>query len=310
MDFNPLNYPRIWRVPEYISSDSGWVEHIPFAFLMVELLRPGRIVELGAFRGDSYCAFCQSVKELNQATQCVAIDTWEGDIHLGKLGPEILTNLKQYHDPRYGAFSKLIQSTFDAARDSFEDGSIDLLHIDGMHTYEAVKHDFETWRAKISERGVVLFHDTTERKENFGVWKFWEEISAGYLSFNFLHGHGLGVLAVGKDVPADVTGFLKFAGEHAEAVRGFFAEAGRKVDYFRTAGTLLQLLHGQQMIVNEWKQLTGQAIDRSFQTLSQAMHAPIRFAYQLSEEIGRLASDDLQLRQMIGKMRQEKGGGA
>ena len=178
---------------------SAWTTHGAFAFWLVENLKPDCIVELGALAGYSYLCFCQQVLSSKLPARCYAVDTWEGDEHNGFYGDAVLAKLRAAHDPKYGAFSKLIRSTFDEAVLGFEDKSIDLLHVDGRHFYDDVKHDFEKWKPKLSDRAVVLFHDTQVRTRDFGVWRFWEELSRESPSFEFYHGHGLGVLCFGTD---------------------------------------------------------------------------------------------------------------
>jgi len=124
---------------------SAWVEHVPFAFWLVDVLRPRTIVELGTHNGVSYSAMCQAVKSLSLATACFAVDTWKGDAHAGFYSEDVYRDLTAFHDRRYSAFSRLIRSSFDDALHYFEDDSIDLLHIDGLHTYEAVRHDYQSW---------------------------------------------------------------------------------------------------------------------------------------------------------------------
>ncbi len=122
----------------------------------------------------------------------------------------------------------LRRETFDQAAAAFADGSVDLLHLDGCHHYEAVARDLERWLPKLSDRGVVLLHDTHVRENGFGVWRLWEELAPRYRSFAFAHGHGLGVLAVGASVEAEFAAFLESAGRDP-ATASFFAALGSRV---------------------------------------------------------------------------------
>lgn len=221
-NFNPLDHPIIFSLPRRLTPVSAWHEHIPFAMYLVSLLRPNMLVELGTHGGDSYCAFCQAVQELNLDTRCYAVDTWGGDPHSGNYGAEILNDLSAFHDPLYGSFSQLIQSTFSVARDHFPDGSIDLLHLDGYHTYEAARADLEPWLGKLSPRGVILLHDVNARERDFGVWRLWDELALRYPHWEVYHGHGLGVLAVGPAAAQVLDPLINASAQESNRIRAFF----------------------------------------------------------------------------------------
>ena len=196
-------YPIVFDQPRRIAAYPFWVEHIPFAFFLIDCLRPRILVELGVQSGNSFNAFCQAVTTVGAGTQCYGVDTWKGDEHSGSYDPEIFSDLEAYQQREYGEFATLLRMTFDQAIPYFADGSVDLLHIDGYHTYEAVRQDFDTWLPKMSDKGVVLLHDIAVRERGFGVWQLWQEIAPKYPSLAFDHGYGLGVLAVGASVPED-----------------------------------------------------------------------------------------------------------
>jgi GT2 family glycosyltransferase len=192
-------------------------------------LRPRTIVELGTMSGNSFGAFAQGVQALGLETACYAVDTWKGDPHSGGYGEEVFEEWSAFHDRHLGAFSRLVRSTFDDARATFDDGSIDLLHIDGFHTYEAVRHDFESWLPKLSTRAVVLLHDINVREQDFGVWKLWHEVSRQYPSFAFLHAHGLGVVGIGRDPSPNVRPLLEDVPRNSRdmfIIRQFFGALG------------------------------------------------------------------------------------
>jgi methyltransferase family protein len=216
---------------------SAWSQHVPFAMYLVELLRPTSVVELGTRNGVSYCAFCQAIQHLGISAQCVAVDSWYGDAHTGAYGAEALANLRRHHDRLYAGFSRLRQCMFDDALREFADGGIDLLHIDGLHTYEAVRHDFESWLPKMSRRGVILFHDVEEHRGDFGAWMLWSELVQRYPSFTFRHGHGLGILGVGDSLPGPVLEVLQLPEHEARSFRRFFEHRGR----ISEARTVLEL---------------------------------------------------------------------
>src|SRR5579883_3089595 len=225
---DPALDPLLWE-PDRRGAASAWWGHVPFAHWLVAACRPRVVVELGTYAGVSYSAFCHAVRRCGLETRAFAVDTWAGDGHAGAYGEEVYRGLRAHHDPRYGDFSTLLRMTFDAAVSRFADGSIDLLHIDGFHTYEAVSHDFATWRPKLSDRAVVLFHDIAVRERDFGVWRLWRELSAAHPHFDFPHSHGLGVLAYGAAAPPPLAALcaLRDAPE-GQALRRHVARIGER----------------------------------------------------------------------------------
>ncbi|WP_245318020.1 MULTISPECIES: class I SAM-dependent methyltransferase [unclassified Mesorhizobium] len=256
-------------------------------FWLIDSLRPHRFVELGTHTGVSYCAACQAIELLGLSCSCYAIDTWKGDEHAGFYDEGVYAGLATYHDAKYSAFSRLVRSTFDEAVGHFEDESIDLLHIDGMHTYDAVRHDFETWRPKLTKNAIVLFHDTNVRERDFGVFRLWSEVSAGRPHFEFLHGHGLGVLAMGNSYPKAVEAlFTSGEQDHGqEAVRTIFAHLGQAVaQRGNTANAIRQAEARFALSLEDWRRQVEQRNSEIEALTAKGEQAEARFAQSLEEQ--------------------------
>lgn len=194
-------------------------------------------MELGVYNGTSYFSFCQAVERLDLNTSCYGIDTWKGDEHAGFYNDEVYNKVKTYNENHYSRFSTLIRSTFDEARQYFLDQSVALLHIDGLHTYEAVKHDFDTWLPALAPNAIVVLHDINVRERGFGVFRLWEELKKEYDHFEFDFGSGLGILATGRDYNLMLNSLFQKnrTSEYYPFLKNLFAERGsffkKKLDF-------------------------------------------------------------------------------
>ena len=64
------------------------------------------------------------------------------------------------------------------------EGKFDVIFIDGDHTYDGVKKDFELYSDLINKGGIICFHDIWDTEEHHRqgcyVDKFWNEIKENY----------------------------------------------------------------------------------------------------------------------------------
>jgi len=201
-----MRSPTFSFSPAYLTGTSAWVGHLPFAYDLMKMIEPSIFVELGTWNGDSFFTFCQSVAENHLSTVCYAVDLWTGDEQTGAADSAQYSRVQSCCSTNYQGFAYLMRTDFASASKEFSDGQIGMLHIDGLHTYDAVSADFTTWFPKVREGGIVLFHDISVRSStehvDFGVWKFWDELKLKHRTFQFNHGCGLGVLMKGENPEA------------------------------------------------------------------------------------------------------------
>ena len=279
----------------------AWSGHIPFAGWLMNELKPAIFVELGTHKGVSYSAFCHAVLEAKLVTKCYAVDTWKGDVHACFYDDSVYLEFADYDETYFAEFSQLMRMTFDEALPYFSEGSIDLLHIDGLHTYEAVRHDFDTWLPKMSQRGIILLHDINVRKESFGVWKLWEEVSHQYPSITFNHSCGLGMLLVGQDVPKTIYDLLQ---NDTWAVNQLFPHLG-KLPVLKTKQIgLVRTLKQRDQEIQQLNQVVGER-DQELQRLSQVVHERIQEIQKLNQVVGERDQELQRLSQVVHERIQE-----
>jgi predicted O-methyltransferase YrrM len=124
---------------------------------------PGRIVEIGSFRGRSTIVLRQAAAP---DVEVVAIDPHAG----GDRGPREISPDAFLGEADHEAFhANLRRAGVDDAvrhvrRTSQEalgevDGEIALLYIDGAHRYAPARADVERWGARVAPDGTMLVHD-------------------------------------------------------------------------------------------------------------------------------------------------------
>ncbi|SDH47550.1 class I SAM-dependent methyltransferase [Microbacterium pygmaeum] len=228
--------PAAYLIPAHFPT-SAWWTHAPFASWLVDALRPMVVVELGTHYGYSAFAFAEAGKRLDVPMTVYALDTWRGDDHAGFYEDDVFDYVRTTAREDYADRVQLFRGYFSESRARFAKSSVDLLHIDGRHAYEDVLEDFTEWVDTVRDGGIVLFHDIAERDNGFGVWRLWEEVSVPGRSFAFDHGHGLGVLSIGKPQPA-LRALFEADAATAAGIRADFAHLG---DVCAKQGWLLSL---------------------------------------------------------------------
>jgi len=79
------------------------------------------------------------------------------------------------------------------------DKTIDILHIEGFHTYKTIKAEYDHWLRYLRSNGTILFHYKQNEKNGADVYfKELEENKTGYTLF--FEQIGLGLFVEKKDV--------------------------------------------------------------------------------------------------------------
>ncbi len=233
----------------------NWSGHLPFARDLIAELNPAVIVELGSQNGESYFGFCQAVVESAISAKTFAVDTWLGDRHTGAYGEEVFETVRSSNERHYAGFSRLLRMTFDEAAPRFKPESVDLLHIDGLHQYAAVRHDFETWFPKVRPGGIVLLHDIAIRTGDFGVWRLWEELSGQYPALGFTHSCGLGVIQKpGKPSSSRFLGDLFGDSSALDGIRSYYELCADRLEWRYKANLACENAVFESRIQLYWRQ--------------------------------------------------------
>jgi hypothetical protein len=174
---------------------SAWSGLERLGYEMVRKYRPKVIVELITRLGLSACAMGLALRDVGAGGKLYAVCGWAGDAYVFRTHTDYVYRTFLERRNQLGLDDVIIplRMTVDEARHQVP-GQIDLLHIDGLRTWEAVNHDFESYRPLVRSEGIVLFHDVNTF--SLEMRRFWNTISVRYASHLVPYSNGLGIIRV------------------------------------------------------------------------------------------------------------------
>jgi O-antigen biosynthesis protein len=178
------------RLNEYLDRyPSAWIGHREFAEWLVQEMKPMQIVDLGIDYGHSTFIFANAARK-NRCGVVTGIDWFQGDSCAGARDTYSIVTDAVRDLPL--ANVEIIKGDFQEVAATWT-RPIDILHIDGDHSYEAVVRDYNTWCRFVREDGIILMHDINVPVPGFEVIHVFREINCRY-KLHFLPSCGLGIL--------------------------------------------------------------------------------------------------------------------
>lgn len=117
----------------------------------------GPVVEIGRFKGGSTFIFAASMRD--------GVELWSYDLHVALRpdlpGERLDAELRAALD-HYGLAHKVHLIVGDSRTAQPPARPLELLFIDGDHSYEGAKADYEVWGPRVRPGGHMLFHDAVD----------------------------------------------------------------------------------------------------------------------------------------------------
>ncbi len=116
----------------------------------------GTILEIGSHLGASTCYLGAGIRKRGGMLFCV--DTWNNET-MAEGRMDTFEGFQHNTAGLRGMIKPIRKRSAELVREDIR-SPLDLVFIDGDHTYEAVKGDFETIRPWLADKAVIAFHDT------------------------------------------------------------------------------------------------------------------------------------------------------
>jgi hypothetical protein len=153
----------------------GWFSHSnAYKSFVDRAPNDATFVEIGTFMGRSTCCMGELIKNSGKNIKFYTVDTfagsigeeWHSDIinQLSKNNSDLYQQFLYYvKQCKVDDFITPIHSTSLDAANQFDDGSLDMIYVDGGHTYQEVFDDLTAWYPKLKSGGIIAGDD-------YGTW--------------------------------------------------------------------------------------------------------------------------------------------